>query len=114
MGLMMSLTISNSLKVHIAFKSNSRTANASQLNSLGQFLAEISQYPLLSLDQDIRLGPVTRYRYGIGVQELKTTEIAMLMNRSDRQVRALLRKARDLMRQQHQRFVQCGQLEGRP
>ena len=99
MGLMMSLTISNSLKVHIAFKSNSRTAN-------------VSQHLLLSLDKDIRLAPVTQYRYGIGVQELKTTEIAVLMNRSDRQVRALLRRARDLMRQQHQRLVQCGQLEG--
>ena len=99
MGLMMSFTISNSSKVHIAFKSNSRTAN-------------VSQHPLLSLDEDIRLAPVTRYRYGIRVQELKTTEIAVLMNRSDRQVRALLRKARDLMRQQHQRLVQCGQLEG--
>lgn len=110
----MSLTISNSSKVHIAFNSNSRTANASQLNSLGQFLAEISQYLLLSLDEDIRLAPVTRYRYGIGVEELKTTEIAVLMSRSNHQGRALLRKARDLMRQQHQRFVQCGQLEGRP
>ena len=108
----MSINISNSSKVHIAFKSNSRTANASQLNLLGQFLAEISQYPLLSLDEDIRLAPVTRYRYSIGVQELKTTEIAVLMNISDHQVRALLKKARDLMRQQHRRLVQCGQLEG--
>ncbi|PZV06908.1 MAG: RNA polymerase subunit sigma [Leptolyngbya sp.] len=60
MELMMLLTISNSSKVHITFKSNSRTAKASQLDSLGQFLAEISQYSLLSHVQEIELAKVVQ------------------------------------------------------